>query len=574
MVLGLMLWSGTIAAQGVPAGRLAALLEEGDSAWVREDHPAAFTAYDAVVRADSSYSTRALFRVGVMHSWAGRHTAAVACQRLYVRLEPADLEGRVALGRTFAWASRFRESLAQFDTVLAREDDYRDALLGRATTLAWWGRIPDAVRALERWQETHPADGEAALIRARFLSWAGRLDEAFALYDSLAEHGGELEASKGRARVLAWRGDLGSAEERWRAIVSDYPADVEARVGHAQVLRWMGRSFAAADALKQALAIDPGNSDAREQLRWVEAEIRPASWFNVVGANDSERNTLIQLDVNGAMVTRGSLRVAGTVRTKAVAAGLAGSATGTNTAVGALQWQPAGRALTLRGELGAVLFSRPIGPTESSAKARGALRAHGRLGPRLSFGGGVGIEPFDDVVSMVQRRMMFSGADVDVGYAVHSRVSLALAGSVGVADGDLIRDERRTALAAARWTVTRAVQLAVTHREVAWDEPAYGIFFAPQRFALTEVSARWERPRDLGLMASAEVGMGAQRIRFETDPLTSSNAPRLAARLGWRPRPGREIVGGAVYAFVAGAGTISATEYRYGAVTLTGRWTF
>ncbi len=567
-ILGLLLSSGVAAAQQPsPAAQLAA----GDEAWGREDHAAAFRAYQSVVRADSAFSTRALFRLGTLHAWANRMPQAIACHSLYVRLEPADLEGRVALARTYAWASRFPLSLAHYDTVLAREAGYRDAVLGRATTLAWWGRLPPAIDALEQWQRAHAADTEAALLRARFLGWAGRLDEALVLYESLSAGGASAEAEQGRAQVLAWRGDLVGAEERWREILARRPDDAASWVGLGQVLRWQGRTFAARDALARARALDPASNDAREQLRWVEAEISPAATLTLVHAEDSEANVSTTLEVGGSVVRPGNLRLIGSARSRRVAQG-SGDGLSIPAAYGAAQWQPGGGAWTFRVDAGVVRYPERL--AAATTVWQGGARVSGRPSPRLTLGAGISRSPFDDIVAAAARRLTMTTMDADVGVTLHPRVSLGVAASSGRAAGDLASNDRGTALAALRWTPTRGVGAALTHREVAWDRAAPGIYFAPKRFAITEASLRWEWPRDLGLVASGELGLGSQSVRFEGASATSRLASRGTMRLGWRPLPGRELIAALQIANVAAAGTVTASEYRYGAATLTARWTF
>ncbi len=572
-VLGL-LGSGAISVRAQDATP-SALVARGDSAWDRGDHAAALAAYEAVVRADSAFSSRALFRLGTLHAWAERHAQAVACHQLYVRLEPDDLEGRTVLGRTLAWASRFPESIAAYDSVLGRDSLYRDAGLGKATTLAWWGRLTEAIREVERWQRLRPADQEVALARAQYLAWAGRLDDALRIYDSLATTGGgegAAEAEKGRARVLAWRGDLDRSESRWRSYLQRHGDDASAWVGLAQVLRWMGRSFDARDALDRALAIAPDDRDGREQMRWVRAETRPQSSVGLVLARDSEENTLLQQDLHGALALRGNVRVTGNVRRKTVGASGAATDASTTGAAAGVQWQPPGTAWTMRGEAGLLEFPGVSGA--SVTRARYMARVAGRLATRWRLGAGVTQEPLDDVLASLDSAVSFTGADVDVSVALRPQLTLGLAVSGGSASGRGVETDRTTGVAALRWTISRGLSTAITHREVAWSEPAYGVFFAPQRFAITEASVAWERARDLGLVAASELGIGAQGVRFESDPLSRNTAMRAALRLGWRPIPGREIVAGLVYANVAGAGAITASEYSYAALQFSGRWTF
>lgn len=501
-----LVWAGTVAAQQAPASRadLAALVAAGDSAWLREDHPAAFAAYDAVLRADSSFSGRALLRAGLLHAWGNRFTPALAALRRYVRDAPADLDGRVALARTYAWAARYEQSLAQYDSVLARDGAYRDAIIGRATTLAWADRIPDA---------------EAALV-------------------------GHLDAS---------------------------PRDVEAWTLLGQFRRWRGAAHAAHEALQRALALDPDNASAREQSQWVEADIRPAAAALVVQARDSERNELLHLELSGALMTRSNVRVTASARSRRSTLGASGAVTVPGAHLLA-QWQPGAAPWVLRAEAGAVQYAAELG--SGSLQGRAALRASGRFGTRWRVSAGAGREPFDEVVTMARRELMFSVADVDVVYALNSRLGLALAASRGEVGGVGISDGRSTGLAVLRFAPRRGTQLALSHREIAWDDPAYGVFFAPQRWSVSELSAAWERPDELGLVLAGDLALGLQGVAFESDAMDRTATARAAMRLGWRPRPGREIVGALVYANVAGAGALTASDYRYGALTLTGRWTF
>ncbi len=496
-------WTGTAAAQQAPLSELAARLAAGDSAWERDDHPAAFAAYDFVVRADSAYSARALFRVGLLHGWSNRFTPALAALRRYVRAEPNDLDGRVALARTHAWASRYVESLAHYDSVLARDATYRDAVLGRAQALAWSNRLGAAEAALAQWVTTHESDAEA---------WA----------------------------------TLG------------------------QFQRWRGAPFEAEQSLQRALAVDASNATAREQFAWVRAETRPAALVTMVTGEDSEQNAFTLVEIGATLPTRRAGRYSASARNRWVQIGAAPAVR----VPGALvvgQWQRPASTWSLRGELGVVDYSAAA---NGGLRERAGLRASGAAGARLRFAAGLGREPFDELASTATRALMLSVADVDVSATVTSRLSVGVAASRGTVLGSGVDVGRTTALGALRFAPRRGVQLALTHRYVSWDAPQYGIFFAPQAWNLSEASASWERTADLGLVVGGDLAIGAQGVRFEQGPVDRSIAPRAAMRLGYRPQPGRELVGALVYANVAGAGATTAGDYRFGALTIAGRWTF
>ncbi len=504
-VFVLALWAGPVAAQQeLPRAEFERVVARGDSAWLREDHPAAFAAYDAVVRADSAYSTRALFRVGLLHAWANRFGPALAAQRLYVRLEPGDLAGRTALARTYAWASRFEESLRTYDAVIASDANYRDAVLGRAQALAWSDRIPEAESQLEAWLATRSEDAEAWTLLGQF---------------------------------RRWRGDARLAET----------------------------------AIARALTLAPDNAAAREQMAWLRTELAPAFTWSLVGAKDSENNTLWHRELGAEVPLGRSSRVgiAGRLREASVSDVDAAQMPGVSAFISS---RPGGRNVTLRAELGAVQF--PAGLADAATKLRAAARVSGspRAGLRLSAGGSR--EPFDEVLATALRRMMFTVFDVDASYALSSRWQLGVGGSAGVADGLNTLASRQTLTTALRYTLRRGAALALTHREVSWDAPEFGVFFAPQRWATTELALSGERRAELGWILAGDLGLASQLVGFESAPLDHAIVPRATMRLGYRLAPGREMTLGLTYANVAGAGAISASDYRYGAATLGGRWTF
>jgi hypothetical protein len=187
----------------------------------------------------------------------------------------------------------------------------------------------------------------------------------------------------------------------------------------------------------------------------------------------------------------------------------------------------------------------------------------------------VGREPFDEVLATAQRQMMLTVGDVDATVALASNWQLGLAGSIGATVGvGPVERTRRTLLTGLRFTPRRGVQVALSHREAAWDTPVFGVFFAPQRWATTELALAAERPAELGLVLAGELGVASQLVGFASLPLEQAVVPRAAMRLGYRVAPGREAILGFTYANVAGAGAIAASDYRFGAATLGGRWTF
>lgn len=165
---------------------LGALLSAADAAWQDGDHKRAAAAYEEIVRRDSTAS-QAVYRLALLLSWRNELERAIELQRLYVRLEPRDDGGRIALARTLAWAERYDEAEAIYDSLLARRADYRDAVLGAAQLQAWRGELTDAMARYEAWLSTHADDAEAWASLGQTRWWAGRpADARNALRQSLA----------------------------------------------------------------------------------------------------------------------------------------------------------------------------------------------------------------------------------------------------------------------------------------------------------------------------------------------------------------------------------------------------
>ncbi|HEU5218114.1 MAG TPA: tetratricopeptide repeat protein, partial [Gemmatimonadales bacterium] len=250
--------AGTAVAQTAP---IDLAIRSGDSAWTAGRYPVAREAYARVLALDSVKSSRSVYRLAVLHTWDGDLKGSLPLFALYIRLEPRDEEGRLALARAYAWKGNTAAAVAIFDSILSRDHTYRDAALGGALALVWAGKYDAALARYDKWLIQNPRDIEAGLARARSLAWAGRLTQSERAYTALGKGGENLETQKGIAMVAAWRGDLGRSERIWRRLSAQAPMDAEVWVGLAQVQRWAGRSEDAKTALERALAANPSNAD-------------------------------------------------------------------------------------------------------------------------------------------------------------------------------------------------------------------------------------------------------------------------------------------------------------------------
>lgn len=554
----------------------------GDSAWSAGDRKAALQAYARAVALDAQHSSRAVYRLGVLLAENDRLPEALVQLRHYVRMEPRDSEGVVTLARTLAWAGRYDESLATYEALLLRDRTYRDAALGAAQTQSWAGRSADAVQRYRAWLSSNPGDGEAELALARALSWGGDLAAAESAYAVLASRGTAMpDAEKGIARVAAWRGDLVRSERLWRAFNLRHPADPEGWTGLAQVLRWTGRPALAASALRSALAAEPGYGDARTQLRWVEADLRPAADPTVVYSNDSDRNSSTLYSAQGSVLAPWGARVlvGASARLAELPQGAAitrGQSYGGRIAT---RWAPLAGRVTFGGELG-VRATRSERAGDAPVPSRTFLVAGARVGAQpwqaITLGLGVSRAPFDETAALIRSGIVTTSTDADLSIALPARLSLSAGVGHTALAGDTSRNTRLASSVALRWSPRRTASLGVAARGFGYDREAREGYFAPRRYQLTELNARASLGRELGWDAEIEGGLGAQRITPWAAGATvnARRAERLAGGVIYRFAPGMELGLTAGYANVAPPQAVEGeTSYRAYTLALRGRLT-
>lgn len=529
------LGAGTTAAQHPPVDLA---IRAGDSAWTEGRFPAAREAYARVLGLDSLKSSRSVYRLAVINTWNGNLPGAIPLFALYLRLEPGDEEGRIALAKAYAWNGNTMAAVAIYDSILFRDPTYRDAALGAARALIWSGRYDAAMARYDKWLIQNPRDIEAGLARARGLAWAGRLRESERAYTALGAGGENLETRKGIAMVAAWRGDFSRSERLWRELSRKAPRDAEIWVGLAQVLRWSGRIEAARTALRRALAADPAHHDAREQMRWVKAElgwtVEPGGY--AIWDSDQNQSRVASLAASVRPLTYTRFIVMGSYRDARLGASRGHSASGR------ASLRISTGTLTLTGDAGVVRTTAGSGPaTTERTFTIGGGRAILRLTPGFSLGGGVSRTVFDETAALITSGIRVTSYTGETELRLPVRLGLAAGGEVAELEGGSGPNRRRAGFAVLTWRTKQQISFAVSGRGFRYDESPRDGYFAPSRFLLGELGTRLGRGRDLGWAAELSGGVGLQHVRFD-DPGVTRGTQRIGASLAYRPRPGAEFV--------------------------------
>ena len=514
-----------------------------------------------------------LFRLATLESERNRLDPSIALLREYVRREPEDDEGRLALARVLAWRGRYDQSIAVYDVVLTRDSTSRDAALGRAQALAWAARYPAAVAAYERWLAQAPADTAAELGLARTLSWAGQLAAAESCYARVAERGGSFDAERGLARVAGWRGDYVRSERLWRALTERHPADAESWLGLAQVQRWAGQTRAADTSLRRALALAPTSVEVREALQSVGVDLAGAAEPSAMRSTDSDGNRMSTLTVAIVSQPLGTSRLRLTAAMRdATYQGTTGSSTGFRAG---LLWSSRGNRVSTTTEFGATRLWSRMGQGDATTHTRpwAILRLASRFSPRVAGGVTFSAVPFDETATLIDGGIHTTGLEADMSITLPGRLSRGFGGGRTAINGGLLPNARRAVDASARWGVRPGLSVAVTARGMAYDTTGRTDgYFAPHRFMLVESSVRTVFGRDRGWGGTLEGAVGRQGIRFvSSDRMNRTLASRGSVVLRYSPLAGYQVEAAAGASSVASPFAQGAADYRVTWFSLGGR---
>lgn len=578
--------------------------DPADAAWDAGEVDRARELYSERLARDSS-DIRALHRLALIHAWSEEWAPSLSLFDQLITLSPANLGARVDRARVLAWKGDLAQAMSELETLLESDPSFMPALEALAQFQSWAGDYDRALSIYERMGRTGAGDPSIQYGRARVLSMANRFDAALAVYDSLLAADPDdmqallglgqvlmwsnqldsaevvyshiltleednAEALEGIARAATWRGRLVEAEQRWRTAVETNPDAVGALVGLGQTLRWQGRGPAALPWLERAIELSPGNVEAREQMRWVEATLHPRIAPTVVYEWDSDGNRILTMSGHATWrpVPRTELRLDAYHRRARLVDIIddtqrSWGATLTTQLQLAPGWRLAGSlggaAADVAGVDGATTWAFTLAAPRRY-RLRGALVARREL--------------LDATAGLMGRRVVVDQVTLNAGTRL-GRWALEGNSSVAWFRGLLNDTENRRLLltAFASRPFTGWLTFAPSLRVFGFSDDLTEGYFDPELFALLESGATASVEQG-GLVASLGLAPGLQKI--QTDGAIRP-AFRGTGTLAWEPRPGRSLSVVALYAanglrtFEAGG---EAADYRYFSITLRGRWTF
>ena len=175
LVLLLVAWPPPSEAQAAAQG----LLQRADAAYSSGNRELAKTLYRAVLASDANNS-RATFQLARLSPPGSAE--AVALLRRYVKLEPGDPWGNMALGDALAKAGRVDEAIAQYGIARRSAPAESDVYTGLGRILRDAGRSDELVANYEQWVSRQPKNAEAWFELGRARQRAKRQAEAAHAY--------------------------------------------------------------------------------------------------------------------------------------------------------------------------------------------------------------------------------------------------------------------------------------------------------------------------------------------------------------------------------------------------------
>ena len=488
------------------------LLARADSAWIRGEgsRDSAHVWYRELVARDSTLSSRAVYRLGVLESERNSLRESERLLRLYTRLEPADDAGLLTLARILSWEGKLDQAAEIYSSIVVR---------------------------------TASADARKGL--ARVTSWQGRLTESADLWRAVVHRNPrDVEAWIGLAQTERWRGNPGVAENALRQALDVDPHSDEAH----EEMRWVQADL--------ARTVEPGI------VHTLDSDKNQSTSYSTTFVSEPLAGGAARLRIGGSFRDArylGSSATSTTARASLVWFSPDRSVSATAEAGAA--------RLARNGDIGV-----PIGVSRMRATA--GLRAVAALSSRIRIGAGVNHSPIDETVALIAKGVFSTSFDGEATASLPRGINVGIAGSRARIKGDVSNSRlafngfvRWGAFP--HLSVGASARSMSFDIPAAGDG-----YFSPDFFSLFEGTARLTLGRALGWGAVIEGGVGEQRIRMTPDqPARGNTAMRITTMLRIRPAPGFEYELGYGASSVASPFASEPAEYSATFVILRGRIT-
>jgi tetratricopeptide (TPR) repeat protein len=210
------------------------------------------------------------YNLGVVLSRLGRPHEAVGAYEGSLRLFPRDARALGGLGLALAAVNRTEEGVKRLREAARVDPDSPDVQFNLANVLVSSGAVGEGIAAYQAALGLRPDWGEAYYNMALALRRVGQVEDALRAFETAARLLPDSPApARSLARTLVTANRLDAAIPHFERAIRRAPADARADLYNELGLVYarLNRKTDAANQFRQALALRPDFSEARENLR-------------------------------------------------------------------------------------------------------------------------------------------------------------------------------------------------------------------------------------------------------------------------------------------------------------------
>ncbi len=189
-----------------------------------------------------------------------------------LRLDPTEMEPRLALARLLAKRGELKPAIVEFDYVLSIDRRSTDAMFGRGIARYNLGKLVEAMRDFEHTLEIDPKHGEARYNLAKTLFALRRVEEGVRhLRLAVKANPRDLLTRRELASIAMLRGRPAEAVALLREVVQIDPTLPDTHIELGLQLEANGQTKEAAAEYQEALRLNPQSAESANNLAWLRA---------------------------------------------------------------------------------------------------------------------------------------------------------------------------------------------------------------------------------------------------------------------------------------------------------------
>jgi thioredoxin-like negative regulator of GroEL len=162
-------------------------------------------------------------------------------------------KARWELAKLLSYSKRYKESIQEYEKLLAEKPGLQEASMEMAKVLFWDNRVDEAEKILSK-LPPEKLDKETGLIMADIYVTKKEYDKAEAIYRHNLENFPDDPSIRLKlAEVLSWNKKYDQSLEQYSILLEKHPDDIQLRRKYAEVLMWSGKRDEAIKQLQKTI---------------------------------------------------------------------------------------------------------------------------------------------------------------------------------------------------------------------------------------------------------------------------------------------------------------------------------